>query len=209
MCLFSCTRACLCSIWLGGEIRSRLQKVGRRQGHPDPARSGEDLRPHRRGTFSMPASGLSDTPLFTRRGSRLCPLWRAALHADTRPPLHKLLSVIDSFLPQTKGHSPSSHSLRQVAPQMFLYFCFMMQSLKRCRTAFSTYLRSLVRKWETEYSYPLSYNRIYSMDRCHSTNCTWPDLCPLSLTTAHPLKDCICAAVAVTQVGLYLWIIKL
>lgn len=124
-------------------------------------------------------------------------------------PLHKLLSVIDCFLPQTKGHSPSFHSLRQVAPQMFLYFCFMTQSLKRCRTAFSTYLRSLARKWETEYSYPLSYNRIYSMGRCHSTNCTWPDLCPLSQTTAHPLKDCICAAVAVTQVGSYLWIIKL
>lgn len=124
-------------------------------------------------------------------------------------PLHKLLSFINSFYHRPKGTVQVLNHSDGVAPQMFLDFCFTMQSLKRCRTAFSTYLRSLVRKWETEYSYPLSYNRIYSMDRCHSTNCTWPDLCPLSLTTAHPLKDCICAAVAVTQVGLYLWIIKL
>lgn len=108
MCLFSCTRICLCSIWLGGEIRSRLQKVGRRQGHPDPARSGEDLWPHRRGTFSMPASGLSDTPLFTRRGSSLCPLWRAALHADTRPPLHKLLCYRQLFTTDQRAQSKFS-----------------------------------------------------------------------------------------------------
>lgn len=133
----------------------------------------------------------------------VCVLCGVPLFTQIRGPRYINCCVIDSFLPQTKGHSPSSHSLRQVAPQMFLYFCFMMQSLKRCRTAFSTFTQS-GKEVRNGILISSSYNRIYSMDRCHSTNCTWPDLCPLSLTTARPLKDCICAAVAVTQVGLYL-----
>lgn len=75
------------SIWLGGKICSRLQKVSRWQGHPDSARSGEDLRAHWRGTVSAQFENVTVwfvwlKPLCTGRGSNLCPLQHCVLHTD-------------------------------------------------------------------------------------------------------------------------------
>lgn len=83
-------------------------------------------------------------------------------------PLHTLLIVTDGFY----NHRPKGRVQVLVDCVKWHLKCFFSLLLHHAvAQEISTFLPSLS-KWETEYSYPLSFNRIYSTDRCHSTSCT-------------------------------------